>query len=384
MSEFKVAFTPIKNIQPHPNKEVLRLEIATIYGFQVVVHKDAYKVGDVVCYCPIDAVMPADLESIIFPPDSKIKLHNSRVRQTRIQKFPSQGMVISDADITKLNMARGEKGQKITLEQDISSILGITKYEPPQPQFAEHKQKAGRKANCNNPLFHSYNGLTNIKWQPDLFKAGEPVVVQEKIHGTNARCGMLPAPPNTLLKKIRKWLGFDLGYEFCYGSNNVELTTRKDFASNFYGENIYGNAFAKIDAKNKIKPMEVVYGEIIGPGIQKGYDYGLKEHKFVLFDVKILNVDGTFKWLAPHEAEMYAEERGFDFVPILHEDEYNKEVVDLLVSGPSVYCPAQKVREGIVVKSLANYNNPMCASQKAAAKIINPAYLDDKNNTDFH
>jgi RNA ligase (TIGR02306 family) len=384
MSEFKVCFTPIRDIQPHPNPEVLRLSIATIYGFQVVVKKDFYKIGDIVCYCPIDSVLPEDLEAILFPADAKIKLNNRRIKQIKIQKFYSQGMLIDQAALRQLLKERGLKSNiDFKQEHNYMELFGIQKYEPPVPKFQQNMGKTGRKKNCNNPLLHSYNGLDNLKWFPDRFAEGEEVVIQEKLHGTNARAGLLPAHTNTIFRKILKFFKLLPKYEFCYGSNKVELTERKDFSSNFYGEDVYGNALRKAEAKEKLKPMEVVYGEIVGPGIQKNYDYGLKEQEFVIFDVKVLNKDGSFVWLNPEEVEQYAKERGFKFVPVLHVGSFNKQLAEELALGDSAYNSKQKVREGVVVKSKLCYNDNSCSSQKKALKIISPVYLD-KDQTDFH
>lgn len=382
MSEFRVAFVTIKDIQKHPNPDVLRLQIAQCYGFQIVVPLDRYKIGDTVCFVPIDAVFNDEkLEKLILGPNPKITFHNHRVRQVRIQKFPSAGLIVSKSVIDEYL----GKNHKVELEKDISKLLDISKFEPPQPKY-QQSQKTGRKKNCNNPLLHSYNGLESIRWFPDLFQEGEEVIIQEKLHGTNARAGMLPTQTNTILKKILKFFKLLPDYEFCYGSNKVELTTRKDFSNNFYGEDVYGNTLRKAGAKEKLKPMEVIYGEIIGAGIQKGYDYGHKEDDktFVLFDVKITNPDGSFKWLNPEEVEQYAKERGFKFVPVLYNGPYNKQLAQELSTGDSVYNSKQKVREGIVVKSKTCYNDNSCSSQKKALKIISPVYLDDKNNTDFH
>lgn len=381
MSEFKTCFTPIKEIKPHGNAD--SLEVAVVYGFDVIVKKDSYKVGDVVFYVPIDSVLPKDLENMIFPEDSKIKLHNSRVRQIRIRGRASQGMLISSEDIQKLLTSRGVNRKGLTFEQehDYKAMLGIEKYEPPVPEFQKNLS-AGRKKNNNNPLLHSYNGLDNLKWFPDRFKETEEVVVQEKLHGTNCRAGMLPTQANTLWKKIKKVFGLLPEFEFCYGSNNVELTNRDDHKG-FYGENVYGKTLKRVAAMDKIGPMEVIYGEIIGEGIQKGYNYGHKEHHFVLFDVKIMNRDGTFKWLDPIDVLLYAEDRGFTVVPTLYTGKFNADLVKELTKGDSVYCPQQKIREGVVVKSRFEYNDESCSSGKRALKVISEAYLD-KNNTDFH
>lgn len=414
MSEYKVCFTKVREITPHTNAD--KLEILTIYGFNVVAGKGRYNVGDFVLYCPLDSVLPADLEALVFPEGSKIKLNKSRVRQIRIRNFPSQGMTIEVSTIKQLLKQRGlNANMDFKLETCYADLLGVKKYEPPVPEFQQNTKtgKKERKRNNNNPLLHSYQGLDNLKWFPDRFTEDEEVVIQEKLHGTNCRAGILPSPKPTLKHLVLALRYFDFGnalneaknlilnamgklpkYEFCYGSNNVELTNR-DVKQNFYGENVYAAALSKSvhvryglgypkHAKDAMKPMEVIYGEIIGAGLQKGYDYGHKDEKvFVLFDVKIMNEDGTFRWLNPEEAEEYAKERGFRFAPVLYRGKFNKQLANELTKGPSVYCPSQKVREGVAVKSRFGYNDPYCSSQKKALKIISEDYLD-KDQTDFH
>lgn len=83
------------------------------------------------------------------------------------------------------------------------------------------------------------------------------------------------------------------------------------------------------------------------------------------------------------EVEAYAKERGFDMVPILYRGKFNKDVIDSLVSGDSVYCPTQKIREGVVVKKRFDYTDMKFPSSKGALKLINPEYLL-KDNTDFN
>lgn len=383
MSEFKTCFTPILSINPHPNPKVERLEVATVYGFQVIIGKGKHLPGDFLLYVPVDSILPADLEALVFPEGSKIKLHNSRVKQIRIQQFPSQGMLIEVETIRKLLEQRGLRSvMDFKLNHDYQELLGIKKYEPPVPEF----QKPGNKTTRNKPLensnFHKYNGIDNLKWFPDLFKEDEEVVIQEKLHGSNCRAGIVPTQANTLWKKLKKLVGMLPSHEFVYGSNNVELTNRSGYKG-YYGQDVYGAVLAKVEAKDKIKPGEQIFGELIGPGIQKGYDYGHKEHAFVLFDVKAQQEDGSWKWLSPEEVSVYAYLRGFETVPVLYDGLYNKAVANELVGGPSSYDSNTKVREGIVIKSKNKYHDPMCANNKRVLKNINPAYLD-KDQSDFH
>lgn len=406
MSEFKTPLTTINAIAAHPNPEVLRLEIASIYGFQVVIPKGRYQVGEPVLYMPIDSVLPKELEDQLFAPDAKIKLHNSRIKQIRIQKFPSQGMIVSAEDVKKFTGI----STLPPLETDLASILKVTKYEPPIPSWQGAKLGGGsRNKPLENPLLHKYNGLESIKWYPDLFKDGEQVTIQEKLHGSNIRAAILPSvvPKLSELKSLLKTFpqsyqrlallksAFNMlkrialgklnmlpKYENCYGSNNVELTNRVGYVG-FYGEDVYGSVLKTEQAFSKMKPGETIFGELIGPGIQKNYEYGLKEHRFVLFDVKVLQEDSSQKWLSPDEVEAYAKERGFQFVPVLYRGPYNKEMAYSLTTGDSIYCPKQKIREGIVIKSTDGYNDPLCPSSKKGLKWISEIYLD-KENSDFH
>ena len=148
------------------------------------------------------------------------------------------------------------------------------------------------------------------------------------------------------------------------------------------GEDVYGAVLKKVDAFSKLKPNETVFGELCGPGIQKGYSYGLKEHDFAIFDVKVLNPDGTQTWLSPDEVEAFAKERGFTMVPILYKGAFNKEMVYHLTKGPSEFNDkSERVREGVVIKAATNYS---IEGNKQALKWVSEDYLADTTNTDEH
>jgi RNA ligase (TIGR02306 family) len=375
-STYKVPYTTILNITPHNNAD--RLEVCWVYGFQVIAQKGKFKVGDKVIYVPIDSILPQWLEDRLFPADSKIKLINHRVRQIRIRSLASQGMLIHLEDVqSDLEKMSGS----LQMEKDYSHWLEITKYEPPQPGFANTRGKdKQRNKKTEHPLFHKYNGLDNIKWFPTLFKEGEEVVIQEKLHGTNARASVLPFAANTSWKKIKKLFGFAPKLENCYGSNNVDISSKSSY-SGFYGEDVYGATFSKMDIFSKLKSGEIVYGEIIGPGIQKGYGYDLLSHEFLVFDVKVLQPDGKFKWMNPDQVVEFCKERALNYVPVVYRGPYNESLAYSLTRGPSVYDPKTKVREGIVIKAATDYDN---FGNKKALKWVSEDYLQDESNTDFH
>lgn len=371
---FKVPYTVIVSIDPHPHAD--RLEIAWVYGFQVIVQKGVYKPGDKIIYVPIDSILPVDLEEKIFPPSSKIKLVHHRVRQIRIRGTASQGMIIGKQELdgwTNLGASCYKE------EADLKDYLGITKYEPPAKGIQIASGKRSRNKKKDHPLFHRYNGVDNIKWFPNFFKEGEEVVIECKLHGTNARIGRLPFVARTLWQRVKKFFCLTPKWERVYGSNNVEISS-KWIHNGFYDNDYYGKAAD--EHYHKIPENHVVYGEIIGPGIQKNYSYGLTEPRFVLFDVKRFNEDGSHVWLTPDEVENFAEIYNFEMVPILYKGPFSKEKAYELSKGPSVYSPSQPVREGCVIKSRFNYTDER--GNKRALKMINESYLDDTSNSDDH
>lgn len=377
-STFKVPFTKILAVNEHTNAH--SLELYTVFGWQVIARKGSFKVGDSVIYIPIDSILPADLEAAIFGPDSKVKLHKSRVRQIRLRGLASQGMLVSvDTVAHFLGMDRVRRLGTYEENENLAEELGIKKYEPPVKGDSSPKAKNPRNKPLENSRFHKYNGVNNIKWFPNFFR-DEEVVIQEKIHGSCCRAFYGKTEANTLWKKLLKFIGFLPKYEYCYGSNNVQLQERKSYTG-FYGEDVYGAVLRKVDAFNKLKPGETIYGELIGPGIQNNYTYGHTEHHFVLYDVKREREDGSQEFLDPEEAEAFAKERGFDFVPVLYRGIMHQGKAYDLTSGPSVYCPDQKVREGIVIKARTGYG---VNGSKRALKWLNEVYLDDKSNSDFH
>jgi RNA ligase (TIGR02306 family) len=371
-STFKVPLTKVLKVEDHPNAD--RLSLATVYGFQIIISRNQYSVGESVIYIPIDSIIDGKLEQILFPPDAKVRPSNGRIRQIKLRGLASQGLLVNPKDVESIVNTKYLKQ-----EQDVAAILGITKYEPPVAEIQVLKKDKKQRKNLPNPNFHSYNGLTNLKWMPNLFDSKE-VVIQEKIHGMNARAALLPRPVRTFWDKVKKLFGYFNYWEYVYGSNNVDITNKKEYVG-YYQRDIHGEVFNKLDYQNKLLPNEIIYGEIYGPGIQENYDYGLTEPKFILFDVKKFKDDGTHYWLDPEQVEVFTKERGFDMVPVLYKGIYNKELAKQLAQGPSVLHPDEPVREGCVVKLSENYS---LDGNKQALKVISEEYLANNKNSDNH
>lgn len=86
---------------------------ATVLGWQVVVKKGEYKVGDLCCYIQIDTIVPDK------PEYEFLRDRNFRVRTIKLRKQISQGLIVP------LPSGKWKEGE------DITDAIGVKKYEKP-------------------------------------------------------------------------------------------------------------------------------------------------------------------------------------------------------------------------------------------------------------
>lgn len=89
------------------------IETVTVLGWEVVVKKNEFKVGDLCTYIQIDTVVPE------LPEYEFLKEKKYRVRSIKLRKQISQGLIIP------LPVGKWKEGD------DITELLGIKKYEKP-------------------------------------------------------------------------------------------------------------------------------------------------------------------------------------------------------------------------------------------------------------
>lgn len=386
MSTHRVEIVTIEAIEKIPNAE--KIELAKILGWQVVVGLNNFQPGQLALYIPVDSILPNSLEMRLFPPGSKITLKKGRIRSIKIRKQMSQGMLIPLKDVQEELKATGKFGELPTTDgftegDDLAELLGISKYEPPEPEFAGGPTRGAKKASKNqiNPNFKKYTDIENIKWYTNVFKEGEQVYISEKMHGTSARYGYVPrhyegflAPARAaVMNFLAKW-NIVKPYQFVYGSRNCQLQTGSN--QSWYKEDVYSKILMQEDIKARLLPNECVYGEIVGHSIQKNYAYGCQEgeHLFFVYDVM---VDG--KYLDYPAFARWCSNRGFEPVPKLYVGPWSQEVHMRYRDGASTV-GGQKIREGIVIKPVVNEES-ICG-RKVLKSISDAYYLED--NSDFH
>jgi len=105
----------------HPIEGADKIEVAKVLGWQLIVKKGEFSVGDRVVYIEIDSVLPDKPQFEFF------RARGTRVRTIRLRGVVSQGLCLPLSILPPIdNMALNEG-------VDVTNILEIEKYEPPIP-----------------------------------------------------------------------------------------------------------------------------------------------------------------------------------------------------------------------------------------------------------
>jgi RNA ligase (TIGR02306 family) len=338
------------------------IEQAVIGGWNCIVKKGEYKSGDFVAIATTDAVIPQELSDAMNVTNYLRK--GGRVRTVKLRGVYSECLVIPKQFLPIGYNAPGK---------DLMEALDIYKYEPPVKQI---QLASGKKIKYKeNPNFHIYYKFPNLKNVVGMFTKDDDVQITRKIHGTNARYGIVKKSKLSLWDKVKKFFRLAdewINYEYVYGSHNVE---KGSDSQGFYSTDVWREVADKYGIKEKlwnyVKKLHiedlgsgfVIYGEIYGAGIQKNYDYGLNELEFAGFDVTI---DG--KYCTTHYSEFIVTEvLGLNHVEELHVGKWSQEIQDKYTFNN--FIDGTKVpHEGIVIKHTSG-------ERQRVAKVINPDYL---------
>ena len=348
------------------------IEQAIIGGWSCITKKGSNSAGELVIVATTDAVIPLSLSDQLGVTNYLRK--GNRVRTVKLRGVYSECLLLP-----RLEAAPGLSNKDFVEGKDLmGKHTNIFKYEPPVKMI---QLGGGRKVRYqDNPNFHVYYKFPNLKNVSKMFTEDDVVEITRKIHGTNARYGIVKKAKLSILDRIKKLFGNKwVGYEFVVGSHNVE---KGSDSNGFYDTNVWYEIEKKYDIKNKlweyVKEMGTehidkgvtIYGEIYGAGIQKGYDYGLTDIKFVGFDVKqngeYLDVIGS-RIVITDFLEL-------PYVQVLHYGNWSESIQNELVFNQ--FITGTKVpEEGIVIKHESG-------NRSKVAKVINPDYLifSEKHN----
>ena len=317
----------ITNITPIEGAD--KIELVTVGGWKVVAAKDVnHKIGDLVVYCEIDSFLPIKEEFEFLRKSSYKKLSDGtegfRLKTIKLRGQVSQGLILP---IKELSIFQFASSSNLSEGDDVTNILGITKYEPPIPAELAGKVKGGF------PHFipkTDEERVQNLSKEYDEWKlqSKHKFYVTEKLDGSSA----------TYYIK-------DGVFGVC--SRNLELLETE------------GNTFWKVardlDLENKMKSLNMnisLQGELIGEGIQ-GNPYKIKGQTvrfFTGFDID------KFERISFTQLVVMLMELNLQYVPVLN-DEFGFVLPDT-IEGMLEYAENKSQlnenteREGVVVRSM--------------------------------
>ncbi len=143
------------------------IERASVLGWQLVVKKGEFQVGDLCIYCEIDSILP-DRPEFEF-----LKARGNRIKTIRLRGQVSQGICFP--------LSYLPAGTPIEEDSDVTDALGVTKWELPIPASLAGKIKGGF------PGFMPKTDETRVQVLQDMLDAlvGTPCYIAEKLDGSS-------------------------------------------------------------------------------------------------------------------------------------------------------------------------------------------------------
>lgn len=297
------------------------IECASVLGWQVVVKKGEFQVGDLAVYLEIDSV-PPDAEQYRFLwKFADQRPNNFRIRTIKLRGQISQGILFpldnQEIDLKTGSVVGAVLSDLYVIEgEDVSDFLGVTKYEPPLPRGSAdvEGQFFDGVTKTDEERVQSAEGAKRL-----ARLRGRPYYITEKLDGSSMTVAM-----HDDVAKV--------------ASRNYRLSDMPDSA--------YWNAARNTGVLDWVADNldYAVQGELVGPGIQNNR-LGLKQHDFRVFNIYD-RMGARFLSLA----EML--ETGLPLVPVVEVGYlFNYTQEDLLRLAEGKYAGTKNEREGIVIRS---------------------------------
>lgn len=348
--------------EPQPIPGADKIEVFNVEGSGPVVQaKGQFKAGDLACFIPPETMVDTSLAAFEFLKKSARKSDGwAKIKPVRLRGQLSVGVLVS---------AMGQpEGANLADKYNVKKIEDLENKLQPMAKPKSLKSRLiawwNRKFNPESkrlwPGIPVYDINQLYKMRKDVFQPDQMMIVTEKLHGTNARY--------VIGKDGKLWCG------------SRTMWRMHD------GKNVYSRAAVEAGIEAKLRRLAeplVLWGEIVGPQVQKGFSYGLKdgEIKFYAFDIyhaterRFLDPEETIKicgWLNVDMVPVYSIDPWMAIDPIVSAqgDSQIKWMNDVDFDHP---------KEGVVIRPFNNVSETYALDGSrclVAGKVINPAYLE--------
>jgi len=311
-----------------PIADAALIEKAAVLGWSVVVKKSEFKVGNLCVYIEIDSILPPK------PEFSFLEKNKYRIKTVRLRGQVSQGICFPLSILPAGNYAIG---------QDVTEILGVTKYEPPIPAHL-----AG-KIIGPFPSFIPKTDEIRIQSCPQILgrHQDKEFYVTEKVDGTSMTVLVKDGSMNVCSRKLR---------------------LLKDM------NNTLWQVAESLDFEKKLKDSGQRYalqGELVGEGIQKNV-LKIRGQQYFIFNIYDF-IAGYY--LDYEDVKKLVLSWNLETVPMVNENYRLPATIDEIVSfttRKSVINPESWL-EGLVFRpKTETYDEDL---GRLSFKVVNPEFL---------
>ena len=310
-----VTIQKIDNLSPIPNAD--KIEVAKVMGWNIVVKKGEFNVGDICVYFEVDSYLDADDPRYEFLKSSSFRNNEFmgpglRIKTISLRGCISQGLVLPISAFPELD-------KNIEIGTDVTDILKVRKWEMPE--------MLGSSGNAIGDKPFGIPTTDEIRCQSmDILRQellGLPYYISTKIDGTSCT-----------IYNLHDKIGV------CGRNNEYKNDDKSPMWKYFNAEGIperlqdYGKSL-------------VIQGEFAGPGIQKNR-LKLNGPAFYVFNI----FDGDMKLLPLDNMLQVCNDLKLTPVPIEERGEnFNYTLEELLEKARGKY-PSGLDKEGIVIRPI--------------------------------
>lgn len=312
---------------------------AKVLGWELVIKKGEFEVGDYCIYCEVDSLLP-DKPEFEF-----LKSKGFRIKTIRLRGQISQGICFP-LSFLPANF-------EIEEGADCTEALGITKYEPP---FDSGSARLGGDLKGSFPSFIPKTDETRVQILQNVLSKykGQPCYIAEKLDGSSA----------TYYIK-------DGIFGVC--SRNFELDESE--------KNTFWQVAKKLNIEEKLRSLNGNYafqGELVGEGVQYN-KMRLKGNTVFFFN--IFKID-TREYVPYADFVKLMKQLDLPIVPILNDNFILTESITELVEMSKIKSSIRPEiwAEGIVIRLLEDKLDKYLLKDlgghgRVSFKVINPEFL---------
>lgn len=351
------AAQPVVLTHFYPIEGADKIVRTTVFGNDIVIAKDSYKVGDRVLYfrsgtrlsedfCKANNLYDESAQNADPNEKGYISFKKRRVRALKLRGVLSDGMVMPLRSLFPL-IGIEKAGQLLYSVKEgvdfntINDILICDKYEIPITQKVnmggstskEPKNKLKFLLVDNQFKFHtetSHMAKNLHKLQLDT-----PIVITEKFHGSSVILAKVKVKRTLswfekIAQKYFKLPIVDTEYKGIWSSGKPKSNLPKGIeglwkngGNDFYKQDIWAKCWE--DYSYAVEPGISIYGELCNAGIQKGYDYSKylspnpdhpQDYVFVVYRITRTNDVGITDEFTWDQIEAYCKKYDLQTVPV--------------------------------------------------------------------